>query len=141
MPVVIEEYSFASHDPQKVADGQERIVLGTIGHAAGWLNWYMQYPRNPNQADTPERSAILNDDMTPTPWGLRAKALIRKLQSADLSRKPAASTIDLDRERELVPKTMGTELLIRQNWSDHPHPIDFRWPRNKWIQLRLEGEK
>jgi len=141
MPVMIEEYSFASRDPQRVADGQGRIVLGTVGHASGWMNWYLQYPRNPNQADTPDRSAILNDDLTPTPWGVRAKELIRNLRDMDLSRKPAARVIDLDRRKELVPKTLGTEHRIRRNWEDCRHPVDFRWPKNPWIDLKLTEER
>jgi len=142
-PLIIEEFTFASADPQTVARGQAKMVLGTIGSASGWMNWYLQAPHKPNSADTSAgtRSAILNDDFTPTPWGLQAHELIRTLQHADLARTPAGTTLTLDRRKELVPHTMGTLLTILQHWNQYNHPVDFRWPRNKWIDMKLLDER
>ncbi|MFQ6133414.1 MAG: beta-galactosidase, partial [Armatimonadota bacterium] len=138
MPVIIEEFTFASPDEARVAEGQERMVLGTIGHASGWMNWYMQYPTAPNQADMEgqDRSAILNDDFSPTPWGLRAQQLIRRLKGMDLSRQPAATVIEVDRVEVLTPRAWGPLLTICRDWEQYEHPIDFVWPRNQWIDLR-----
>ncbi|HWX22851.1 MAG TPA: beta-galactosidase [Candidatus Binatia bacterium] len=138
-PVMIEEFTFASPDPKRVADGQARIVLGTVGHASGWMNWYLQFPHNPDSADTPgtDRSAVLDDNFQPTPWGLRARDLIGQLRTMDLSRLPAKTTIDLDRQKELVPIAMGTQLRICPAWTNYEHPIDFKWLRNPWIKLEL----
>jgi hypothetical protein len=143
MPVIIEEFTFASPDPNKVADAQEKMVLGTVGHASGWMNWYLQYPHDANEADTPgqDKSAILNDDFTPTLWGLRARELIRKLASMDLSRQPPATIIDVDRQQALVPRAWGHILIICRDWNQYKHPIDFRWPRNEWINLPLIEER
>ena len=68
-PLIIEEFTFAAPDPQRVADGQAKMVLGTIGHASGWMNWYLQFPHHPDEADTPgtNRSAVLDDEFRPTP--------------------------------------------------------------------------
>ena len=138
-PLVIEEFTFAAPDPQHVADGQARMVLGTVGHASGWMNWYLQFPHNPDEADTPgaNRSAVLDDDFRPTPWGLRARDLIAQLRTKDLARLPAKTTIELDRQKELVPCAMGTQLRICGAWTNYQHPIDFKWPQNKWIDLDL----
>jgi hypothetical protein len=138
-PLIIEEFTFAAPDPQHVADGQARMVLGTVGHASGWMNWYLQFPHNPDEADTPgaNRSAVLDDDFRPTPWGLRARDLIAQLRTKDLARLPAKTTIELDRQKELVPCAMGTQLRICGAWTNYQHPIDFKWPQNKWIDLDL----
>jgi len=137
MPVILEECTFAAADPEKVADGQERMVLGTIGHASGWMNWYLQYPHDANEADMPakERSAILNDDFTPTPWGRRVPGVMQKLKAADLSRRPAATVIEVDRNKELVARAWGPMLNICHDWGKYQHPVDFRWPRNEWLNL------
>lgn len=138
-PLIIEEFTFAASDPRRVADGQASMVLGTVGHASGWMNWYLQFPHDPNQADTPgtDRSAVLDDDFRPTPWGLRARDLILQLSKLDLSRLPPKTTIELDRQKELVPLEMGTQLRICGQWTNYLHPIDFSWPRNQWIDLDL----
>lgn len=136
-PVVIEEFTFASRNPDQVAEGQAKMVLGTIGHASGWMNWYLQFPHNPDSADTPERSAVLDDDFQPTAWGLRASNLIVKLRATNLSRVPAKITIKLDRPQELVPLTIGTQLRIASAWTNYPYPIDFKWPENEWLDLKL----
>ena len=143
MPVIIEEFTFASPDEQRMADAQAKMVLGAVGHASGWMNWYLQYPHDPNQADMAgqDRSAILNDDLTPTAWGLRAKALIQQLKSADLSRESARTVVEVDRERELAPRAWGPVLTICRDWDTYEHPIDFRWPRNEWIHLKLIEER
>jgi len=142
MPVVIEEFSFGTPDPRRTAAAQARMVLGTVGHASGWMNWYLQYPADANSADLNERdrSAILNDDLTPTPWGLEAARLIRRLRSMDLSRRPPATIIPVSRREALVPKTMGWLLRIADHWDAYRHPVDFRWPGNPWIDLRLPGD-
>lgn len=142
-PLIIEELTFASARPETVAQGQARMVLGTVGSASGWMNWYLQAPDKPNAADTSAgtRSAILNDDFTPTPWGLRAHELIRTLRRTDLSRKPPQTVIPLDRQKELVPHTPGTLLTVLRHWEQYKHPLDYRWPRNQWIDLKLPGER
>lgn len=140
-PLLIEEFTFAAPDPQQVAAGQARMVLGTIGHASGWMNWYLQFPHEPNAADTPagDRSAVLDDNFEPTPWGRRAHDLIALLSQRDLSRLPAKTTLALDRQRELVPVGMGTQLRICSQWTQYEHPIDFQWPRNQWLDLNISG--
>ncbi len=143
MPVIIEEYTYASPDPDRVARGQARMVLGTIGHASGWMNWYLQYPRKANSADMKgqDRSAILDDELKPTPWGRKAREIARRLEQAELARQPAATTLSVDRAKALVPKTMGLLLRICSNWNGYKHPVDFRWPPNHWIDLRLEADR
>ena len=139
LPLIVEEFTFASSNAQRVAEGQAKMVLGTVGHVSGWMNWYLQYPHEPNEADTPgaDRSAVLDDEFRPTPWGLRARDLIAQLRTNDLSRLPPKTTIQLDRQKELVPVEMGTQLRICQNWTNYQHPIDFNWPSNRWIDLEL----
>ena len=34
-PLIIEEFTYAAPNPQHVADGQAKMVLGTVGHASG----------------------------------------------------------------------------------------------------------
>jgi hypothetical protein len=139
-PLIIEEFTFAASDPQRVADGQAKMVLGTVGHASGWMNWYLQFPHEPNAADSPggDRSAVLDDEFRPTPWGLRARELIAQVSKLDLSRLPPRTTIELDRQKELVPTTIGTQLRICTQWTNYQHPIDFKWPQNPWINLELK---
>jgi hypothetical protein len=141
-PLIIEEYTFGSPDPNRVADYQARMVLGTVGSASGWMNWYIQYPHEPDTADTPgaDKSAVLDDELRPTPWGLRARDLIIQLRGADLSRLAPKTTIELDRQKELVPHVTGTQLRIDHDWANYQHPIDFLWPSNQWIGLELQGK-
>jgi hypothetical protein len=138
-PLIIEEYTFGSPDPNRVADYQAKMVLGTIGSASGWMNWYIQYPHDPDTADTPgaDHSASLDDELRPTPWGLRARDLIIQLRGTNLARLPPNTTLELDRQRELVPHTVGTQLRIDHDWANYQHPIDFHWPSNQWIGLKL----
>lgn len=138
-PLIIEEFTFAAPDPERVADCQAKMVLGTVGHASGWMNWYLQFPHNPDEADTPatDRSAVLDDSFRPTPWGLRARDLITQLRTMDLSRLPPKTVIELDRQKELVPTILGTQLRICAAWTSYQHPIDFKWPGNPWIELKL----
>jgi hypothetical protein len=105
------------------------------------MNWYIQFPHEPDSADTPgaDHSAILDDEFRPTPWGLRARDLIAQLRRIDLARLPPKTTIELDRQRELVPHALGTQLRIGHDWTNYQHPIDFLWPSNKWIDLQLQG--
>jgi hypothetical protein len=140
-PLMIEEFTFAAPDPNRVADYQARMVFGTVGHASGWMNWYIQFPHEPNAADTPgaDHSAILDDELRPTPWGLRARDLIAQLRRLDLARLPPKTTIALDRKKELVPHALGAQLRIASGWTNYPSPIDFMWPSNKWIDLRLQA--
>ena len=141
-PLIIEEFTFAAPDPNRVADYQARMVLGTIGQASGWMNWYVQFPHDADTADTPgaDHSAILDDEFRPTPWGLRARDLIVQLRGTDLARLPPKTTIELDRQKELVPHTTGTQLRIDRDWTNYQHPIDFLWPSNQWIGLELRGK-
>jgi hypothetical protein len=144
MPLIIEEFTFGAADEEKMAQVQERMVRATIGSASGWMNWYLQYPHDANEADTPasERSAILRDDFTPTAWGLRAQALVRELRKADLSRQPSATTIAVDRRKALVPHSEGgLAQEIARNWSHYKHPVDFIWPWNAWLDMKLIGER
>ena len=57
----------------------------------------------------------------------------------DLARLPPNTTIELDRQKELVPHAMGTQLRIGHDWANYQHPIDFLWPSNQWIGLELPG--
>ncbi|MBM4049621.1 MAG: hypothetical protein FJ279_31385, partial [Planctomycetes bacterium] len=140
-PVIFEEFTFGSQDEQKVADGQAQMVRGTVGHASGWMNWFLQFQHNEKAGNLPYRSAVLTDDFSPTAWGLRAKNLIRELQSADLSRQPAKTVIEVSREKELAPRALGTQPTVCRDWGKYVHPMDFRWPRNEWIDLRLLEER
>jgi hypothetical protein len=141
-PLVIEEFTFAAPDPDRVAENQARMVLGTVGHAGGWMNWYIQFPHEPDTADTPgaDHSAILDDELRPTPWGLRAREVIAQLRGMDLSRLQPRTTLELDRQKELVPHVMGPQLRIAQDWANYQHPIDFSWPSNQWISLKLQDK-
>ena len=138
-PLIIEEYTFGSPDPNRVADYQAKMVLGTVGSASGWMNWYIQYPHEPDTADTPgaDHSASLDDELRPTPWGLRARDLIIQLRGTNLARLPPNTTLELDRQKELVPHAIGTQLRIDHDWANYQHPIDFHWPSNQWIGLKL----
>jgi hypothetical protein len=142
LPLILEEFTFASPDPQHVAAGQADMVLGTIGSVSGWMNWYLQFPHKPDSADvsSDNRSAVLDGDFQPTPWGLRARELIVQLRKMDLSRRPAKKLIELDRQTELVPTALGTQLRICGAWTNYPHPLDFKWPRNRWIDLELSAQ-
>jgi hypothetical protein len=144
MPVIIEEYTFGAATEERTAEVQEKIVRATIGSASGWLNWYLQYPHDANSADTPptEKSASLRDDLTPTAWGLRAKALSSELAKTDLSRQPAATTLSSERMKSLVPHGEGSLAgRVIGAWGTYKQPIDFTWPANEWLDMKLIGEK
>lgn len=137
MPVMIEEFTFGSKDPQRMAHAQERMVLESVGHAFGWMNWYMQYADRPTSADTPDYSAILDADLKPTAWGQRLPGLRRRLEHMDLSRKPPRTILVASRLQSLVPRTLGLLHIVAREWHKYEHPVDFRWPRNEFIDLEI----
>lgn len=142
-PLIIEELTYAAEDPQLCAEYQAAMVLGTVGSVSGWMNWYLQYPSEPNEADTPgsERSAILNADFTPTAWGLRARDLIARLRTMNLARTEPGTILRPDRLTEMVPHGLGTEITVVSNWNDYTQPVDFEWPPNEWINMPLIEER
>jgi len=137
-PVVLEEFTFGSTDPQKTAEVQSLMVRRTIGHAAGWITWYLQYPKDAHPlADTVYPSAWLTEDLKPTPWGTAAKALAEELGRADLSRKPPRRVVFLDRKTELVPKKTGVLLETFFRYDQLEQPTDYRVRYERDLQLRL----
>ena len=139
--MVIEEFTFAAPNTSRVADGQASMVLGTLGHASGWMNWYIQFPHEPDFGRHPGSRSQRNSGRrlaAEAPWGLRARDLIAQLHRSILSRLSPKTTIKLDRQKELVPHTLGTQLRIVSDWGAYQHPIDFLWPSNKWIDLQLQ---
>ena len=142
MPVIIEEYTYGAPDEATTADVQERMLRGTIGSASGWTNWYLHYPSDANEADTPatERSAILRDDYTPTAWGQRLRVLTAELAKTDLSRKPAGQVVTADRMKSLVPHELGVAYDVCKRWDAYKQPVDYIWPHNEWLDMKLIGE-
>jgi hypothetical protein len=137
MPVMLEEYSFQSDDPEKVADLQEKLVLAAVGHASGTMGWFMRYPEKVSEGP----SGIMYRDLNLAPWGERAKELAPRLMKMDHSRKEAKQTIETDRAECMVPKAQGPQLKINQNWDEYNHPVDFKWERNPYLNLKLIGER
>lgn len=140
MPVVIEEHTFATSDPGRTAEAHRAMVRATVGHASGWMTWYLQYPEGANEADTRHRMAWLNDDLTPTPWGLAAREVRAELEGGDLRRKRARRVVQLDRARELVPKALGTLTACYMKPDACPGPVDYRVEHEPDLDLRLPGE-
>ncbi|HSV72135.1 MAG TPA: DUF4434 domain-containing protein [Chthonomonadales bacterium] len=140
MPVVIEEHTFATTDPARTAEAHRAIARGTVGHAMGWMTWYLQFPEGANEADTPNPMAWLNNDFSPTPWGRGARDLRAELERGDLRRKRARRVVRLDRARELVPKALGALTAHYLQSAQHPGPIDYRVERERDLDLRLPGD-
>ncbi len=144
MPLIIEEFTYATPDPQRTAKAQETLVRGTIGHASGWMTWYLQFPdgaEGASTADTPHRMAWLNDDLTPTPWGLTARRLSGELARTDLRRRPARRTVRLDRNTELAPTRLGTLTAQFLNYDNLVHPADYRVSSERTLSLSLPGDR
>ncbi len=144
-PVLLEEFSFAADDPQRSAAGQEQMVRASLGHCSGWMTWYLQFPARRSQADPAQgKSFVLDENLAPSPWGRRAQELSRPgglLWRESARRLPARQVVALRREEELLAKGPGTMLNIIRRWEGYSHPLDFRWPRNPDIALRLKGER
>lgn len=141
MPLILEEFTFASADPQRTAEGEAAIVRGTVGHVSGWTSWYLQFPKDAGAADTAHRMAWLNDDLSPTPWGEAARRLFVELGRTDLRRKPARRTVSLDRSTELVPKKTGVLMDTFTEYERFPQPTDFVVAHEKDLDIRLEGDQ
>jgi hypothetical protein len=142
MPVMIEEYSFGSADPKRTAEVQAAIVKGTIGHASGWTTWYLQYPESPNEADAADKShssAWLDASLSPTPWGETARSLHDELLASDLLRARPATTIKLDRSRELVPKALSALLTAAADTSA-TGPVDYSVTHEPDLDIKLPGD-
>ena len=41
----------------------------------------------------------------------------------------------------MVPHELGVAQVITRNWDKYKHPVDFIWPHNEWLDLKLIGEK
>ena len=144
MPVILEEYSFTTLDPKRVAEVQESQVRGSIGHASGWTTWYLQYPDQPNTADPADkthRSCWLNPDLTPTPWGEAAKRLYEELSKTDLSRKKPRRIVRLDRAKELVPKKLGAMLTVLDEYDKSPQPVDYAAKHEPDLDIKLPVDR
>lgn len=142
-PILLEEFSFGARDPERSAAGHEALIRGTIGSCAGWMTWYLQYPSDANEADTAQRDYLLDEALRPSPAGELMRRLggpDGELARLDLRFVPGASRLELDRDAELVPRRLGTLLQVARNWDRYQHPVDYVWPANPWIELRLEGE-
>jgi hypothetical protein len=73
---------------------------------------------------------------------LRAKALSSELAKTDLSRQPAATTLSSERMKSLVPHGEGSLAgRVIGAWGTYKQPIDFTWPANEWLDMKLIGEK
>jgi len=142
MPVMIEEYSFASADRSRTAEVQAAIVEGTIGHASGWTTWYLQYPESPNEADASDKtcsSAWLDGSLKPTPWGERARSLYRELLASDLRRIPPEKTVKLDRSHELVPRAASALWSVILD-SVTKGPVDYAVTHEPDLDIKLPGD-
>ena len=137
MPVVMEEFTFGSSDPKQTAEMQALMVRRSIGHASGWLTWYLQYPKGANAADSAHPSAWLTAVFEPTPWGLTAKALAAELPETDLRRKKARRIVRLDRRTELVPKRTGILIDTIFRFDQLEQPTDYRINYERDLKLRL----
>ncbi len=143
MPLILEEFTYATPDPLRTARAQEAIVRGTIGHISGWTTWYLQFPEGSNgaeTADTPYQMAWLNADLTPTPWGETARKIADEFPKMDLRRKPARRVLRLDRATELVPKKTGTLTDSYLNYSPAKHPADYAVRHEKDLDMKLSGD-
>jgi hypothetical protein len=143
IPIVLEEYSFTAENPARTAEVQSAIVRGTVGHLSGWLTWYLQYPARPEAgADVGAqwKSAWLDADLKPTPWGEAAHALAAEVAAGDMGRKPAQLTVKLDRRHELVPKETGILVRHVSEYDKFPHPIDYTIEHEPDLDLKLPGE-
>jgi len=144
MPVILEEFTYSSRDPKRVAEVQSAIVRGTIGHVSGWITWYLQYPEAPavgaDSTDMEAQSGWLTKDLAPTPWGIAARDIGRELRLADLSRIFPKTTVALDRRKELVPKETGTVARDYRNPDTARFPIDYTITPEPDARLSLTGE-
>jgi hypothetical protein len=129
MPVILEEFSYTSRDPERTAEVQAAIVRGTIGHVSGWTTWYFQYPENPAEGTGTTAPAAasywLDHNLVPSPWGKAAAKLYRNLHATDLDRKPPRTLIRLDRREALVPHEASAFLLDVRNNLELPRPADY----------------
>lgn len=143
MPLILEEFTYATPDPRRTARAQEAIVRGTIGHISGWTTWYLQFPEGAegaSTADTPYQMAWLNADLSPTPWGETARVLAAELARADLARRPARRVVKLERAVELVPKTTGALVTNFSEYDPEQNPTDYEVPHERDLDLRLPGD-
>ena len=134
MPMILEEFSLVGSDPMQVADVCAAMVRGTVGDCSGWMVWYFEAW----EAGNP--TGLVYRNLRPTAWGRAFRDLAAPgglLATADLSRRPARQVISLDRTAELVPMRLGTLGEVLAHWDQYRHPVDYRWPRNEWLELRL----
>jgi hypothetical protein len=129
MPIILEEFTYTSRDPKRVAEMQQALLEGTVGHVSGWLNWYLMYPADPaegaDSTDPEAQSGWMTPDLEPTPWGLAARTLYEKLQAQDLHRIPPKSVVTLDRRTELIPKGPTQVTRHYRDFDPAAHPIDY----------------
>jgi hypothetical protein len=135
MPIVLEEFSFDSPDPQQVADACSAMARGTVGECSGWMVWFFQ------AWEEGSPTGLVDRNLRPTAWGREFGDLGAPggfIAKADLSRRRARQVITIDRASELVPARHGTLLQVLEHWDNYRHPVDYRWPRNAWITLALD---
>ncbi|UCH33351.1 MAG: beta-galactosidase [Armatimonadota bacterium] len=135
MPVILEEFSLDSQDPEQVAGACSDMVRATVGSCSGWMVWYFQHWDDGNP------TGLVDGEMQPTAWGRAFSRLggpSGLVHSSDLSWHESKQVIALDREAELVPTRMGMIGQVLAEWDNYEHPVGFRWPRNPFIALPLE---
>lgn len=140
MPIILEEFTYATPDPARTARAEETLVRGTVGHVSGWMTWYLQFPTGATGATSADADfpfAWLDADLRPTPWGEAALRLSRELATTDLRRKPPRRTIRLDRDVELAPLKTGTITGLFLDYKPDEHPVDYIIPHEKDLDIRL----
>ncbi len=135
MPVIMEEFSLSgTADAGLVTAVGTAMVRGSIGHCSGWMRWFLQ------AWDGESADGLLDADLRPTAWGLAFGALGApggEVASADLRRLRGRRVVRMNRRSELVPRGPGELWRILWDWDRYRHPVDLRWPRNRWIGLKL----
>lgn len=143
-PIMLEEFVFASTNPQRVAEVQSRIVQGTLAHVAGWTSWYLQFPENPQQGadpvDLPVESSWLDADLNPTPWGQAAAQLAENVLPTQIGWKPPIEIVPLSRREALLPKSLTVLARHIKDWARRSDLIGYSAPHETDLDIILEGD-
>ncbi|KXK38781.1 MAG: Beta-galactosidase [Candidatus Hinthialibacteria bacterium OLB16] len=143
-PLMLEEFVFASTNPQRVAEVQSKILQGTLAHVSGWTTWYLQFPENPQQGadpvDLPVESSWLDSNLNPTPWGLAAAALAEEVIPSQIGWKPPIEVVPVSRRDSLVPKSLSLLTRHIKDWARRSDLTGYNAPHEPDLDILLDGD-
>lgn len=133
-PVVVEEMGHVVNDPVETREGTIEFVRRLVGHASGFMLWFL--------SDLPEHEIYgpLDADLQLNDFGRAWRALAEPggiVAELPRERTAARSTVKLDRTEGLAPVRLTWTQRLTEDPGLLDQPVDYDWPPNPNLPPRV----